>query len=117
MKYYLEKFLYKKLSPMIGKIADKLFLTNIDVAFFNLERQQAMGNIINLLGNGKKVIINPKSPVWKFFNDLGLKVYSWSNFNLSRLDDNDAKKNMNIISSNFSKKALIEQYAEIYTGK
>lgn len=29
MKDYIEKFLYKKLSPKIGKIFDKLFLTNI----------------------------------------------------------------------------------------
>ena len=94
----------------------RAYLAKIDIAIFNLRRQQAMGNIITLLGLGKKVVINPQSAVWNDFDKLGLKVFSLSNFDLSKLDKENARHNINIISSTFSIEALVEQYSKIYYG-
>lgn len=90
------------------------FLSKIDIGIFNLERQQAMGNIIALLGSGKKVVINPNSPVLEDFRALGLRIFTWSNFDLSKLNNEDAENNRRIISSEFSNEALINQYKKIY---
>ena len=45
------------------------FLLKIDIAVFNNQRQQALGNIVVLLGHGKKVYIRSDSTHWEFFRD------------------------------------------------
>jgi dTDP-N-acetylfucosamine:lipid II N-acetylfucosaminyltransferase len=52
------------------------FLCKIDVAIFNHDRQRGLGNIITLLGLGKKVFINECISTWNYCHDNNLKVYS-----------------------------------------
>ncbi|EKO3899249.1 TDP-N-acetylfucosamine:lipid II N-acetylfucosaminyltransferase, partial [Vibrio metschnikovii] len=50
-------------------------LDNIDIAIFAHERQQAMGNTINLLGRGKKVYMRDDTSSYALFNKLGVIVF------------------------------------------
>jgi dTDP-N-acetylfucosamine:lipid II N-acetylfucosaminyltransferase len=51
-------------------------LAKIDIAIFNHQRQQAVGNITTLLSLEKKVYIRDDITTWSFCKEHGLKVYS-----------------------------------------
>lgn len=88
-------------------------LENVDVAVFALRRQQAMGNLITLLGAGKKVFIRREITPWTMFEKLGIKVFDLEDLSLDRLDDETARRNGEIISSYFSKERLVLQLKDI----
>ena len=53
------------------------FLQTIDIAIFNHDRQQALGNICVLLYLGKKVFIRDDITSWDYLkNDLGIDIYA-----------------------------------------
>lgn len=91
------------------------FLGNIDIAFFNHKRQQALGNAITLLGLGKKVYIRSGLTQTKLFNDLGVKVFDVNDFHLGLLGGEDSFANSKKIKSYFSEKSLKGQLAVIFT--
>lgn len=52
------------------------FLNEIDIAIFNNNRQQALGNIYRLLYLGKKVYIRNDTVMWNYFHkEIGAIVY------------------------------------------
>lgn len=51
-------------------------IQSCNVAIFNYTRQQGLGNIIELLANGCKIYISENTTTWKFFNRIGIKVFS-----------------------------------------
>lgn len=57
------------------------FLNTIDIGVFNNNRQQAMGNISQLLMLGKKVFIREDTNMWKHFHDLDCRVYNIKDIN------------------------------------
>ncbi len=89
-------------------------LESVDVAIFAHERQQAMGNTINLLGMGKKVIMKHDTTSWKTLSSLGLKIYPFDEFDLSKIDLSISIQNNRKISDFFNKKNLINQLLEIF---
>ena len=52
------------------------FLWNMDIGVFGALRQNALGNIIRLLLFGNKVFLPRKSPLFKFFTENNVKVFS-----------------------------------------
>ncbi|WP_172656310.1 TDP-N-acetylfucosamine:lipid II N-acetylfucosaminyltransferase [Halomonas sp. PR-M31] len=88
-------------------------LAEVDIACFAFRRQQAMGNMITLLGSGKTVFIRKNITPWSMFEELGVKVFDLDNIGSVRLDDETAKRNREIISSYFSKERLIHQLKDI----
>lgn len=88
------------------------FLASIDIAIFNHKRQQAFGNIITLLGFGKKVYINPASTLNEVFSGYGLKVFNSQNIDLSQLDDMVKNNNIKIVRCSFSKESLVRSLNE-----
>jgi hypothetical protein len=50
-------------------------LGRVDVGVFNVDRQQAMGNIAQLLSDGAKVYLRRDSPLWDHFTGLGCRVF------------------------------------------
>lgn len=52
------------------------FLWNMDVAIFNAERQNALGNILKLLYMGNKVYLTPNGPLYTFFKEKNIEIYS-----------------------------------------
>nr|WP_281419273.1 TDP-N-acetylfucosamine:lipid II N-acetylfucosaminyltransferase [Marinobacterium ramblicola] len=89
------------------------FLKNIDIAIFNHERQQAMGNTITLLALGKTVYMRSDVSQWDLFSSKGIKILNIADFDSSTLDSTRLARNKEIVIENFSRKKLIEQYSKL----
>jgi dTDP-N-acetylfucosamine:lipid II N-acetylfucosaminyltransferase len=90
------------------------FLSRIDIAVFAHRRQQAMGNIIELLGMGKKVYLHNYITPWELFTSIGVKIFDICDFNLHPLTKDEMLKNSEIISIRFSEGVLIDQYSKLF---
>ena len=88
------------------------FLGKIDIAIFNNNRQQAMGNIITLLGLGKTVYIRSDTTQWQVFKDKHLQIYDVKDFHC--LDHHYQLENINKIKQYFSKDTLIIQLSKLF---
>lgn len=99
------KFVFFK--DFIGYTEYLEILSNIDIAIFNHKRQQAFGNIITLLGLGKKVYINKESTLNNLFNEIDVKTFNFEYFNLSLLEKDLKNKNIENVKEFYSEKQLI----------
>lgn len=90
------------------------FLNTIDIAIFAHNRSQGMGNIINLLGLGKKVYIRTKITPWSFFKDKNIEIFDFEKIELSILDKKIQDRNTKNISSFFSEETLVNQLKTIF---
>jgi hypothetical protein len=78
-------------------------------------RQQAVGNIINMLYMGAKVFLNEKSPVYEFFNREGAVIYTTQELEHdktllnSHLSKEDVQTNISVIKKHFSEQAAHEK--------
>jgi hypothetical protein len=92
-------------------------LSKVDIAIFNHRRQQAMGNIITLLGLGKKVYIRDDITTWNFCIDHDLQVYR-SNYDFDDLfeemGESLKQKNIDNVKRMFSKKKLVDDLSKIF---
>jgi dTDP-N-acetylfucosamine:lipid II N-acetylfucosaminyltransferase len=85
-------------------------LNTIDIAVFNHRRQQGAGNIVHLLGFGKKVYLRPEVSTWRMLTALGVEVYDTRNIELTRLHPVVAEGNALKIRQNFSLDVLRSQW-------
>ena len=90
------------------------FLSTIDIAIFGAKRQQAMGNIITLLGFGKKVYIDKETTTYKMLSDLGVKVFDLKGISITPIEKNITENNSNIIRNYFSEENLVKQWTSIF---
>ena len=88
------------------------FLQEIDVAIFNHKRQQAMGNILMLLGYGKKVFIRKESTLMGLFNSNGIAIFDSDIINIDKLSQQLAESNRKIILDCFSEESLVKSLQE-----
>lgn len=73
-----KKILGKCFIPILDYMDGKKytdFLAGIDIGIFNNNRQQAMGNIITLLGLGKKLYLRTDTSMWKQYMDKGYIIF------------------------------------------
>lgn len=61
-------------------------LNNCDVALFNMERQQALGNIFIMFALGKKVFLNKNNPAHKYFSSINVKTFLIGDINSLSLE-------------------------------
>ena len=92
------------------------FLTSIDIAIFNHQRQQAMGNTITLLGMGKTVFMRSDVSHWRFLTGLGIKLNDVEKLELCRIARDEAEENARVVCSYFSRETLIKQFSDIFEG-
>lgn len=92
------------------------FLKSLDIAIFNHQRQQAMGNTITLLGMGKTVFMRSDVSHWRFLKGLGVKLNDVEKLELCRLVPDEAKENAHVVRSYFSRTTLITQLTHIFEG-
>lgn len=78
------------------------FLNDMDVGLFNNNRQQAMGNISQLILCGAKVYIRTDTPMWDHFNSLGCKLYDIESIQLMSSVDELVEQDSFIKASNQS---------------
>lgn len=101
-----------KFKPIIDYMNEQdyyKFLSTIDIGIFNHNRQQGMGNIITLLGMGKKVYMNPKVTTYEMFIDNNIFINDVNNFILDTTDINLNTNNIYNIERVFSTKNFIFQ--------
>ena len=91
-------------------------LSEVDIAVFAHKRQQGMGNVIALLGMGKRVFMRKDVTPYKLFKELGISVFDVNEMDFMPLGDALRKKNQIRINSFFSKAALVEQWKRIFQG-
>ena len=85
------------------------FLGDIDIAIFAHKRQQAMGNIITLLGLGKKIYIRNNISSWQFFKDIDVQLFNYPNIKLDPLNNKIKEENIKTVKSFFSEENYIKQ--------
>lgn len=88
-------------------------LKRIDIGVFAHNRQQAMGNMISLLGMGKKIYIRNSITTWNLFNSMGIYIFNLDNFDINPLNDIEKKNNTSIIKSVFSDENLLRDWSRI----
>lgn len=90
------------------------FLSKIDIAIYAHKRQQGMGNIITLMGLGRKVFIRNDITPWYFFKNLGVEVYDFNTIDINLICDKIKQKNMRYIKNYFSEKNYVSQLKKIF---
>ncbi len=89
-------------------------LGQIDIAIFNHDRQQAMGNIITLLGLGKKIYLKKDTTPWKTFKNLNITVYDIEKFNITPIENQVAEDNKLKIKKYFSKENAVKELKKFF---
>jgi len=83
------------------------FISSCGFVIFNQIRQQAVANIITLGYMGAKLFLNEKSPVYAYYKELGMNIYSTKSITNTELNEN-----LSIEKYNLNKKIFIENYSE-----
>jgi hypothetical protein len=91
-------------------------LSSIDLAIFNHNRQQAMGNTITLLGMGKAVYMRDNLSHYSFLSSIGIKLKTLDSLENDPITKHECDKNKSIIQEYFSEEKLIMQWEEIFRG-
>lgn len=95
----------------------KQLLADIDIAVFNHWRQQAIGNIIFLLGLGKTVYINREVTTWNMLLSKDITVLNFENEEtLQELSYALKVRNKEMIKKYFSKPVLIEESKVVFSS-
>lgn len=93
-------------------------LGKIDIAVFNHWRQQAMGNIILLLGLGKTVYIRKEITTWQMLKSKNIFVMDFSEEKpLIQISTDERDSNIRLVWQHFRTEKLIEQSSEIFHTK
>lgn len=91
------------------------FLSTIDVAIFNHKRQEGTGNIISLLGMGKKLFIRNDITTYAFLESLRIKTYSlMDNKEYLNQDELALSRNAKIIKKAFTVENLKDDLCRIF---
>lgn len=92
------------------------FLDSVDIAIFAHERQQALGNIVTLLGFGKKVYMNKQSTLFKWFTSRKFIIHELGKINKKDfLEIKNLNENKHKIKEYFSIKTLKKDLSFIFT--
>ena len=93
-------------------------VSEIDVAIFNHNRQQALGNIASLLYLGKKVYVNPANGCKDYFEKMGAKIFSTESLSEADICKCNSKKlqaiNRKVIDKFFSDQQFKERWRRIF---
>ncbi len=111
-KLFGEKFIPITEFMPLEKYLD--FLGSMDIAIFPHNRQQAMGNIIKLLGMGKKVYLRKNTTHRELFEVLGIKIYDLDEISLEPMDEQVRSNNISKVKQYFSEEKLREQLDAIF---
>lgn len=89
-------------------------LSDIDIAVFAHERQQAFGNIVALLGMGRKVFITRKSTLWNYFRGKGLRVFDVESLDLVPLKPDLGASNSRVVRQEYAPDALLRSLDRLF---
>lgn len=84
-----QSFFNAKFHPILGYLPRSEYFEMInraEVAIFGARRQEASGNIINLLGNGTKVFLRDDNNLLQYYKKKGFIIYSYDK-DLNSIED------------------------------
>ncbi|MDD2846513.1 MAG: TDP-N-acetylfucosamine:lipid II N-acetylfucosaminyltransferase [Rhodoferax sp.] len=87
------------------------FLADIDIAIFNHNRQQGMGNVTTLLGLGKVVYMRSNITSYQAFKRLGIRVRDIDKFTIT---ENNTAEDIFKVADYFSPSRLKIQWSSIF---
>lgn len=90
------------------------YLETIDIAVFNHNRQQGVGNIISLLGMGKTIYMSSEVTSWASLRDMGLQLFDVEKLDLARLSSGQVEENRRIVSECFCEANLVTQLRALF---
>ncbi len=93
------------------------YMACIDVAIFNHDRQQAMGNIIGLLSLGKKVALKKTITPYHFFGEIGVVVYSLEDDLSIPIEEHTKISNIRLMNNYFSVEKLKHNWSSVFNEK
>jgi dTDP-N-acetylfucosamine:lipid II N-acetylfucosaminyltransferase len=106
---------FNALTEFMSSSEYDIYLSSIDIAIFNHNRQQAMGNIIALLSLGKKVLIRSDITPWPYFYDLGIKVYdSNEDLDIEPISEAVHRANVKKCAEYFTESALVSSWQRVF---
>ncbi|CAI3796493.1 TDP-N-acetylfucosamine:lipid II N-acetylfucosaminyltransferase [Rheinheimera sp. MM224] len=105
---------FSPLTEMLPLNDYKKILKQIDLAFFNHDRQQAMGNTIYLLSLGKTVYMRENTPSWLFFESKGVVLKSIKDDELEYIAPSESMSNKRAIFKYFNEENLVKQWTAIF---
>ena len=112
VSYFGERF--NSLFDYMDKEIYLMFLSKMDIILMLQERQAGMGNIIQLLGLGKKIYFNSFAPHFIFLRDLGFIVFDFGDFNAEKLSFEDVENNSKLVEKYFAYNNLVYQWNKIF---
>lgn len=91
-------------------------LSKIDIAIFNHDRQQALGNITTLIGMGKTIYMKSDITSTEFLRSMGIQLFDVETIekDLSVLSEKAIQYNKNIIKNRFSPEELVKDLKKIF---
>jgi hypothetical protein len=95
----------------------RAFLAKIDIAVFNNTRQQAMGNIISLLGMGKTLYLRRSTTSWPLLEQIGIRVFDAEQFSLRQLTPAERERNIALVQEHFSRERLLAQLGVLFADE
>lgn len=109
--------------PMLGFLKKERYfdiIQKITVAFFGHRRQEAAANITYLLCSGTKIFLREDNNLYKFFKDMGIKIFSFENDfgspqDLEVLDKDFQINNRKIILEKVSEQNIHNMYQNLVT--
>jgi len=113
----------QKFTPIFELLSPEEYaklLASIDVAVFNHDRQRALGNIISLLYLRKKVYIKNDISLWRYFEDISIKVFNTydiekdSFLSLQSMEDEIRQSNRVIIYNDLSDEKCVSYWKTIF---
>ncbi len=92
------------------------FLNSVDIAIFNHNRQQAVGNIILLLSMGKTIYLSEENNAYNMLKNLKIifKEISELDNDIEEISLDDKIHNQKIIIENYSEEKAVLQWDEIF---
>lgn len=90
-------------------------IANVDVVIFNHKRQQAVGNIVTLLGYGKKVYLQPETSHARFFKEQGFVIFDVAEIDLSPISEIDSARNTELAKKIFSYETYNHQLSGLFS--
>lgn len=91
------------------------WLSKINFAVFSSSRQHGMSNMVDLLGHGCKLFLDPTVSTWTFFNRIGVEIYSVHELDFSPIQTQSANNNAKRIRAYFSETRLKRDLSDIFS--
>jgi hypothetical protein len=122
----IQEYATTRLGPQVETLKDFLafddyqrLIKGCNVVIMNHSRQQALGNIIQALYNGAKVVLRTESTVFDYLSDKGFVIEDVNHLSLDGLSQESQLHNSNLCQAVFGKenqqnkvKNLLEQLIE-----